>query len=395
MMHSAAHPIAQIDMRIDWQFLPALADWTIAQGVTIQQIPAPTFHEAARAGYVAAQFREHGLKQISTDDLHNVYGLLPGRDPALPALMLTAHTDTVFAADTDLNIRRDGDLIFGPGLGDNSLGVAGMLAVARGLASLPPNTAPARSIWFVATSGEEGLGDLRGMKGAFAALREDIGAVINIEGLALGHVYHMGIAVRRLHIVAHSPGGHSWLHFGRPSAIHTLMHIGAEIAGIVPPAQPRTTFNIGMIDGGTAINALAPRASLWLDLRSESAAALAALEDRVRDIVTRFDHETTPVTISVVGDRPAGTIDPAHPLVTLTLDALAQVSLRGTLESGSTDGNIPLAHGVPAVTVGITRGGNAHRTDEYIEISPVEAGLRQLILLVLAADSLALNGYAP
>ncbi|MBW4438292.1 MAG: M20/M25/M40 family metallo-hydrolase [Pleurocapsa minor GSE-CHR-MK-17-07R] len=387
-----ANTLADIDHRMNWEFLPVLADWTIAQSISLQQIPAPTFHESARAKFVAAQFRELGLKQVSIDDVYNVYGILPGSNPALPALMVTAHTDTVFPAETDLDIRREGDLIYGPGLGDNSLGVGGMLALARTLSALPSEFALERSVWFVATTGEEGLGDLRGMKAAFATLKEDIGAVINLEGMALGHVYHIGIAVRRLHIIAHAAGGHSWLHFGRPSAIHTLMRLGAEITQIVPTALPRTTYNIGMIDGGTAINALASKASLWLDLRSESADELHALEGQVRAIIDRYNAEVSQVTLEVVGDRPAGRIDPNHPLVGLALGALAQVNLRGALESGSTDGNVPLTHGIPTVTIGISSGGNAHRLDEFIEISPVEKGLHQLILLTLACDHLALSG---
>jgi acetylornithine deacetylase/succinyl-diaminopimelate desuccinylase-like protein len=360
-----------------------VADRVIKQAIAIQQIPAPTFYEAERASYVEAQFAALGLQQIERDELHNVYGLLPGASTGAPAIMVSAHTDTIFGLETDLQIRTEGDLIYGPGLGDNSLGVAALLGLASTFNR--QGITPASDIWFVATSREEGLGDLGGMKAAFARLKDRISAVINVEGLAFGHVYHMGIAVRRLRITACAEGGHSWLHFGHPSAVHGIVALAARIIELDVPAAPRTTYNIGMIEGGHAINALATHACLWLDLRSEAQDALAALEARVRQAVEALTTPSLSFSIDVVGDRPAGHIAPEHPLVQGALAALERVGVQGTLEVGSTDANIPLAAGCPAVTVGVTRGGNAHRLDEYIQASPVSAGLHQLTLLVLAA----------
>lgn len=375
--------IAQLDAGHDWQGLAALAHWTIEQAIALQQIPAPTFFEAARAAWVADHFREIGLQSVRIDDLSNVYALLPGRRGGA-AHMVAAHTDTVFGAETPLDIRREGDLIYGPGLGDNSLGVAGMLAAARALAQSEPL---AGDLWFVATTREEGLGDLGGMRAAFNALRPQLRGVINLEGMALGQVYHAGIAVRRLRIRARASGGHSWLHFGRPSAIHGLMRLGARISAFNPPAVPRTTYNIGMISGGSAINAIATEAEMWLDLRSEDTSALAVIEAYVRREMALLTVDDLHFSIEVVGDRPAGTLHPRHPLVETALQALAQVHMRGTLETGSTDANVPLAAGVPAITIGISRGGNAHRLDEFIETPPVAAGLRQLVLVLLAVAS--------
>jgi di/tripeptidase len=223
------------------------------------------------------------------------------------------------------------------------------------------------------------------MKAAYAQLADVVRLVINVEGLAYGHIYRAGIAVRRLHIRARSSGGHSWLHFGRASAIHGIMKLGAEIAAIVPPETPRTTYNIGMIDGGQSINSIATQASLWLDLRSESPDTLAALEIKVRDQVRRLTSGDLTFEIEVVGDRPAGAIPPEHPLVKAALETLDHLGTHASLETGSTDGNVPLAAGCPTVTIGITRGGNAHRLDEYIETTPIGNGLRQLIILALAA----------
>lgn len=358
------------------------AAWTIRQARAIQQIPAPTFAETERAAYVADVFRGLGLQQVELDAQRNVYARVPGGRPERPALLVTAHTDTIFHAGTDLAQREDGDLVYGPGLGDNSMGVAGLLSLARWLMAQPQ---PPVDVWFVATSGEEGLGDLIGMKAAFARLGSLTGAVLNLEGLALGHIYHGGIAVRRLKVTAAADGGHSWLHYGRPSAVHRLIALGTALLELTPPALPRTTFNIGLIEGGDAINAIASQAAFWLDLRSESSAALRDFEENVRALIGQASDTDVRFSIEVVGDRPAGRIGPEHPLVQIGISALASIGLKAALELGSTDANVPLAAGCPAITLGVTRGGNAHRIDEYVEQSPVSAGLAHLRLALRGA----------
>lgn len=362
--------------------LQPTADWTIEQGIHIQQIAAPTFAEGERASYMAAQFAALALTDIDTDHLLNVYGRLPGKNPDAPALMVMAHTDTVFPAETDLTIQREGNRIYGPGLGDNSIGTAGLLGLVHALQQM--NLQPACDLWFVATSREEGLGNLDGARLAYETLRKRIRQVINVEGLAFGYVYHAGIAVRRLHIVARAAGGHSWLHFGRPSATHAIVQLGSAITRIKPPTIPRTTFNIGMLEGGHSINSIATEAGMWLDLRSEERETLAKLETQVRAEIDRLATDTLTFEVTLVGDRPAGHIDISHPLVQGALTALEETGVRGTLQIGSTDGNIPLSDGCPTVTIGITRGGNAHRLDEFIERDPVAHGLRQLLILTLA-----------
>lgn len=383
--------IDRLNRTLRWQWLDELAEWAVEQAVAIQSIPAPTFAEQRRADYVASVFQSFGLTNVEVDDVCNVYGLLVGRRSGTPGILVAAHTDTVFPENTDLTVRREGDIIYGPGLGDNSMGVAGMLALVSALRR--EQMTPACDIWFVASSREEGLGDLGGMRVAFARLKPLIGSVVNVEGLAFGHIYHAGIAVRRLKISAHTPGGHSWLHFGRPSAIHSIVQLGAWITALQPLQRPRTTYNIGMIEGGQSINSIATEAALWLDMRSEETHALLAFEQQVRKQIAKLSSSDVSFTVEVVGDRPAGYLEPGHPLVQLALDALAEVGVRGTLETGSTDGNIPLSEHCPAVTVGITRGGNAHRPDEYIEVSSVTPGIRQLILLTIgAADAMQTLG---
>jgi acetylornithine deacetylase/succinyl-diaminopimelate desuccinylase-like protein len=294
----------------------------------------------------------------------------------------------VFPAETDLTIRRDQDRIYGPGLGDNSLGVAGLLAVLDTLQKY--HIQPKSDIWFVANSREEGLGDLGGIRAVWSTIGPKLGSAIVLEGMALGRVYNAGIAVRRLHITCHAPGGHSWLHFGQPSAIHGLIDLGSRITAIHPPTEPRTTYNIGLIEGGHSVNSLATSASLYLDLRSEERTSLAALEQKVMRAVETTQKAELTFSTEVVGDRPAGQIPTGHPLVQLAAATLRYVGLNALYETGSTDANVLLANGLPTVTIGISYGGHAHREDEFIETGPIPKGIWQTILLALgAADYLS------
>ncbi len=235
---------------------------TLDEAVAIQQIPAPTFAEGQRATYVRQRFEQMKLDSIEVDTLYNVYGRLPGSDPMLPAILVAAHTDTVFEANAPLDVRREPGRIYGPGVGDNSLGVAAVLTLAD---LLHDQGCPA-DIWFVANSREEGLGDLGGIRAVCEKLTGSnlstarLGAAIIVEGMAYAHIYHAGIAVRRLEISCHTEGGHSWLHFGNASAVHHLMQLGAQITTIVPPKVPRTTYNIGVISGGQSVNSIASSA---------------------------------------------------------------------------------------------------------------------------------------
>ena len=239
------------------------AQQVMQAAVAIQQIPAPTFDEQRRAEHVRDRFIAAGLRDVSIDALHNAVGRWPGADPARPALLISAHTDTVFPASTDLTVREESGRLYGPGLGDNSLGVAALVALAELFAM--HDIHPPADIWLAANSREEGLGNLDGIRAVWNALGARLGAAIVIEGMALGRVYHAGIAVRRLHVVCRAPGGHSWLHFGQPSAVHGLIDLGARILALTPPRKPRTTFNIGLIQGGHSVNSLACEAELYLD----------------------------------------------------------------------------------------------------------------------------------
>jgi len=369
--------------------LADLADYrpTLATAIEIQQVPAPTFAERPRSVLVSQRMQALGLHDVEIDELGNVYGRRPGIVER-PALLISAHLDTVFPADTDLSIRYEGERVYGPGIGDNSVGVAGLLRLAEiyQRCDLPMQG----DIWFVANVGEEGLGDLRGMRAVVERLRTRIGGVIVIEGCDFGSLHHQAIGVRRFRIEARGPGGHSWGNFGTPSAIHVLVRLAARLTELQVPVSPRTTFNIGMISGGTSVNTIAHYASMLLDLRSVSSAVLSDLVSEVYRLVEEatLDQPEVHLQIIKVGDRPSGAIPREHPLVQAAVAAYQMVGAQISFQQSSTDANIPLSLGIPAICVGLTDGGNAHRTDEYILPMNLGRGMQALLLLSLAANTL-------
>jgi tripeptide aminopeptidase len=359
---------------------------TVETAIAIQQIPAPTFDEGRRGAYVAERMRALGLDGVRTDAIGNVYGRRMGQ-AAGPGLLIAAHLDTVFPAGTDLAVRREGQRIYGPGIGDNSLGVAALLHLAQALQQHDlPN---AGEIWFVANVGEEGLGDLRGMRAAVDQLQDQIAAAIALEGCDPGRIIHEAIGVRRYRIGVAAAGGHSWKDFGAPSAVHTLVRLADRLTRLEVLPQPRSTFNIGVIEGGSSVNTIAQRAALLLDLRSVELSPLEGLLHQVEQIVAaaRVAEPAVTIDLETVGDRPAGGIPREHPLVQAATEAYQAAGAPVSYVAASTDANIPLSRGIPAVCVGIGDGDNAHRLDEYIELARIPIGMRALLLLTLAATT--------
>jgi tripeptide aminopeptidase len=367
----------------------ALADLSdyrpiLETAIAVQQVPAPTFDEGRRGELVEARMRDLGLSDVSRDAVGNVYGRRDGKG-GQPGLLVSAHLDTVFPIETDLGIRREGGRIYGPGLGDNSTGIAGLLHLAAAFQRYDlPNQG---DIWFVANVGEEGLGDLRGIRAAVDLLRSQVGSVIVLEGCDFGTLHHQSIGVRRYRIEVSAPGGHSWGNFGNQSAIHALVRLAARISELSVPRSPRTTFNIGVIGGGTSVNTIAQQASLLLDMRSVSAQALDDLVAQVDRLVraAAAEHGDVKVQVTTVGDRPSGAIPREHPLVQAAVSAYQSVGAVISFQQSSTDANIPLSQGIPAVCVGITDGGNAHRRDEFILPENMGRGMQALLLLAMAA----------
>ncbi len=343
--------------------------------IQIQQIPAPTMDEKDRAEFIRGLFIKEGLLDVSSDFTGNVYGRLAGKGTGQP-LIISAHLDTVFPRNTSLHATREEGRIYGPGIGDNSLGIAALFGLLWLLHEREVNLSG--DVWFVANVGEEGLGDLRGMKAVVERFRSNVHAYLILEGTALGHVYHRAIGVRRYRVTVLTVGGHSWSDYGRPSAVHELAHLVTQITALSVPANPRTTLNVGLISGGTGINVLASEAKLELDLRSERMEALSNLVQQVEEKIRSANQEGVTVEMDIIGERPAGEIAVDHPLVRLADDCLSAQGLKATFTSGSTDANVPLSMGYPALVLGITTGGGAHTVHEYIDTKPVDKGMEQL-----------------
>ncbi|MBI1854691.1 MAG: M20/M25/M40 family metallo-hydrolase [Chloroflexi bacterium] len=348
--------------------------------IQIQQVPAPTFHEGQRAEFVRGLFIKENLQDVSMDALNNVFARLPGKREGLP-LIVSAHMDTVFPENTGLHVTREESRIYGPGIGDNSLGVAALFGLLWNLRArrieLPFD------IWFAASACEEGLGDLRGIKAVVERFGAGVKAYLVLEGMALGHVYHRAIGVRRYRVTVRTAGGHSWSDYGQPSAVHEAARLVTRITSLALPAHPRTTLNVGLIKGGTGVNVLAADAAFDLDMRSESTDELNMLIGQVEKIIRSANGRYVKIEMEVIGSRPAGEIAAHHPLVQLAQECLGEQGLNATLTSGSTDANIPLSRGYPALVLGITTGGSAHTVHEYIDVEPVGRGMECLTEFVV------------
>jgi tripeptide aminopeptidase len=360
----------------------ALTARVLDRAIAIQQIPAPPFAEIQRAEFIQEQFIAEGLTEVIMDDIGNVYGLLPGSGNSLP-LVVTAHLDTVFPFGTDLQVQREADRIYGPGIGDNSLGLAGLFGLLWMLrqkcgekVSLPGD------LWFVANVGEEGLGDLRGMRAVVDRFGGQVSAYLVLEGMSLGMVYHRGLGVQRYRITVHTAGGHSWTDYGSPSAIHELATLISRLTALPLPSRPRSSLNVGMISGGTSVNTIAAEAHLELDLRSEGARGLQEITHKVETLTKASARPGVEISLEVIGHRPAGRISSTHPLVKLARRCLRVQRINPDLTIGSTDANLPLSRGFPAICIGISTGFGAHTQNEYINTQPLAQGLAQLVEIV-------------
>lgn len=360
-------------------------DRWIGLTLAIQSIPAPTFDESERAAFLRSEFSSLGVVQVDQDDIGNIFARVPGADA--PPLIVSAHLDTVFPDNTELSHRQTRSRLIGPGIGDNSVALAALLELGRDL----QDRRLAGDVWLVANVGEEGLGNLRGMREVVARFGDQVTAYLVLEGMALGHIYHRALPVRRYRVTVYTKGGHSWIHAGRASALHKLVRVGAQLLDMRIPSDPRTTLNIGRIEGGLSINSIAHAATLEIDVRSESEATLEGLDRQLRQLIMRVHTGEAKVELALVGSRPGGDLAADHPLVLAALQSLTRSGEREAyLEYGSTDASVPLNRGIPAVCVGITKGGEAHTTREYIEIGPMPKGY--MAILDLVETTFTLNG---
>ena len=365
----------------------------------LARIPSPPFGEAARATWLANKFRELGLDDVHNDDVGNVFGIHPGFGRNYVAL--SAHMDTVFPAGTPLNVRQQGNRLFGPGVSDNGAGLTAMLAIAALLRSV--RIRHALPFLFIANVGEEGEGDLRGMRHIFSAPRwkDSISYNLVLDGAGSDTIVAEALGSRRFEVIVRGPGGHSWSDFGAPNPILVLARAIQAFAKTPVPASPKTTFNIGVIRGGTSVNSIPESASMRVDLRSTSMAEMERLEVAMRvaleDAVEQESKaiEGRPVSqrrssgvtceIVVIGNRPAGELDPNARILQVIRAVDAHLGNAAQVQRASTDANIPLSLGREAIAIGGGgTGGGAHTLQEWFDCSGRELGLKRILLTLLA-----------
>jgi tripeptide aminopeptidase len=371
---------------------PQFVEWQMESA----RIAAPPFGEAGRGAWLAERFRELGLTDVQADEVGNVFGVHPGYGSR--SVALSAHIDTVFPATTPLNIRQQGSRLYGPGVADNGSGIAAMLAVAGAIrAARIPHALP---LVFIGDVGEEGEGDLRGMRHVFATprWRDSIAYSLIVDGAGSDTVVAEALGSRRFEVIVRGPGGHSWSDFGAPNPIIVLARAIEAFSQTPVPASPKTTFNVGVIRGGTSVNSIPESASMRIDLRSTSMAEIDRLERALRMAVDQaIDAENRAAAghgtrkpqavqseVVAIGSRPAGELAADARILKVIRAVDAQLGNAAQVQRASTDANIPLSLGREAIAIGGGgSGGGAHTLQEWFDASGRDLGLRRILLTVL------------
>lgn len=375
-------------------FIQANEPRVIEYQIELTEIPAPPFKEEVRAERYAQMLFERGLQDVRIDDEGNVIGTRAGRNDG-PLLVMSAHLDTVFPAETDVKVRREGSVLKAPGIGDDSRGLAVLLGVLEALNEAQIQTDG--PIVFVGTVGEEGLGDLRGVKHLFEdELKGKIDRFISIDGQGL-RTTNVGVGSYRYRVTFKGPGGHSYGSFGMTNPIHALGRLIAKISDFQVPASPRTTFSVGRVFGGTSINSIAFEASAEVDMRSPDASLLedlhqtflAAAERALAEEKKRWnEHRELELVLDRVGLRPAGKTPEDSPVVQAVLAATKEVGGNATLGVGSTDSNVGMSLGIPSVTIGGGgTGKGAHSPAESFDTTDSWRGTERALLVAIALSS--------
>ena len=363
----------------------------IEQQVRVCEIPAPPFHEDERGKELKRLFESLGLQNVRTDPAGNVIGARPGKSPH-PNLVFSAHLDTVFPEGTNVKVTREGAVLKAPGIGDDCRGLTVMLSVIRALNEARVETPG--TITFVADVGEEGLGDLRGMKSLFYdSLKGQIDKFISVDGIGLG-LTNVGVGSNRYKVTFKGPGGHSFGAFGMANPIQAMGRAIAKIDAFEVPENPKTTFNVGRVGGGTSVNAIPFEAWMEVDMRSSDPASLkavdakfnAAVKEAVAEENRRWNNRG-PVSANaeLVGVRPAGQTPKDSPIVRTALAVSRAMDIPEVLREGSTDSNIPMNLGIPAITIsGGGKGAGAHSLNETFDTTDSFRGTQRAILLAVA-----------
>ncbi len=376
--------------------LRARDDAILRTQVAVTEIPAPTGEEAERGQWIADRFMALGLARVHADEAGNVIGWR-GAPTAGAPVVVCAHLDTVFPVDTALRVQRQGQRLVGPGIGDNGRGLAAMLALAEEIDGV--RVQPHRPIQFVATTGEEGAGDLRGVKHLFGGGARAT-AVIALDGAGDDRVVNRALGSRRYRISFRGSGGHSWAAYGVPNAVHAAGIATARISAIAMPRCPRTTLSVCRIGGGLSVNSIPQDAWIEIDLRSTSQAVIGRIDVEIRAIARaaaaeeneRRVHGTAPLvpSIEIIGERPCGETPSDHPLVAMAMDATRCIGREPELTVASTDANVPISRGIPAIAIGAGgRGGEAHTPGEWFDNGDGPLGIARALTIVMGAAALA------
>jgi acetylornithine deacetylase/succinyl-diaminopimelate desuccinylase-like protein len=360
----------------------------------LTEIPAPPFGEAARSQWLAERFTALGLQQVRVDELGNVSGYLQPPS-AHPVLGMSAHLDTVFPMGTRLETREEGNRLFGPGISDNAAGVVAILALASALKR--SDLRLSSNVVFIGNVGEEGEGNLRGMRHLFASppWKETLQSLLVIDGAGTDTYVTQALGSRRFEVTFRGPGGHSWSDFGVPNPILLLARALARFSEGEVPQSPRTTFNVGVIQGGTSVNSIPESATARVDLRSASKDELQRLETRLHECINeawsevplsyRAGEAKVRFTIETIGDRPAAELPEDSRMVKVIRAVDAHLRIKSIPRLASTDANVPLALGREATTIGSGGdGGGAHTLREWFDCTNRDLGLKRILLTLLA-----------
>jgi tripeptide aminopeptidase len=374
---------------------PQFALWQLE----LARVPAPPFGEAARGEWLRTRFAELGLLDVHIDEVGNVFGLHPGI--SRHCVTLSAHMDTVFPAGTPLNIRQQGSRLYGPGVSDNGAGLTALLAVAAALSAC--RISHSFPILFIGNVGEEGEGDLRGMRHIFADASRNSSVIYSLvlDGAGSDTIVAEALGSRRFEVIVRGPGGHSWSDFGAPNPIVVLARAIRSFTYTSVPITPKTTFNIGVIRGGTSVNSIPESASMRVDIRSTSTSEMERLERSLRQAIDQAIEEESRASgmrglpqkrpfglsseVVAIGNRPAGELDPGARILQAIRAVDAHLGNPAQVQRASTDANIPLSLGREAIAIGGGgTGGGAHTLQEWFDCSGRELGLKRVLLTLLA-----------
>ena len=398
---SAAQLMSHVEVVRALRFFETNAEAITEEQIRICSVPATPFGEQERAEYLRQKFSELGLTEVEIDEEGNCLGLLRGAS-LKPLFVVSAHLDTVFSKDTDFTVVKREHKLFAPGIADDGCGLAALIAIAHVIQT--ERIALEGSLLFVGTVGEEGEGNLRGVRHLFTKGRwaSTVDAFLSFDGPGLDRITNRALGSRRYRVEFSGPGGHSWGDFGMPNPVHAMGRAISRLAGYPVPKDPRTTFNVGRIEGGTGVNSIPTRATMEVDLRSAAESELQRLDAffrrAMRDAADeengsrRAGNPLLQLKLELIGERPTGETPSDSPLVELALEATRTLGVEPRLDQSSTDSNLPISLGIPAITLGAGgTSGSSHTLDEWYDPRDRDKGLKRGLLVVLGAVGLKSN----